>query len=114
MFNNIENPKNTFLIVGYCTPETPGGVLRSGAKTINVFDEEKVVRADVVIMDSFSAHGDKNEMLAFISNQTGKVKRLFLVHGEPETQKNFRGFLMEKGFNTIDIPAPGNEFEIRE
>lgn len=114
LFNNIENPKNTFLIVGYCTPETPGGVLRSGAKTINVFDEEKVVRADVVIMDSFSAHGDKNEMLAFISNQTGKVKRLFLVHGEPETQKNFRGFLMEKGFNTIDIPAPGNEFEIRE
>ncbi len=114
LFNNIENPKNTFLMVGYCSPETPGGVLRSGAETITIFEEEKVVRAEVVIMDSFSAHGDKNEMLAFIANQSRALKRMFLVHGEPETQKNFKYFLQEKGFNQtlIEIPAPGQEVSI--
>jgi metallo-beta-lactamase family protein len=110
LFNNIENPKHTFLIVGYCSPDTPGGVLRSGAETITLFDEEKMVKAEVIIMDSFSAHGDKNEMYNFIANQKGKVKRIFLVHGEEETQVNFKHFLMEKGMGQIEIPTVGQEF----
>lgn len=112
LFNNIENPKNTFLIVGYCSPETPGGILRSGAETINIFDEEKVVRAEVIIMDSFSAHGDKNEMYDFMANQKGKVKKIFLVHGEIDTQTNFKNFLIEKGMGTIEIPSIGQEIAI--
>jgi metallo-beta-lactamase family protein len=112
LYNNIENPKNTFLMVGYCSPETPGGVLRAGATTINIFDEEKVVRADVVIMDSFSAHGDKKEMYEFILNQKPTLKRMFLVHGELETQTNFKYFLQSRGFETIDIPKPGEVFTI--
>jgi metallo-beta-lactamase family protein len=112
LFNNIEDPKNTFLIVGYCSPETPGGILRSGAETINIFDEEKVVRAEVKIMDSFSAHGDKNEMYDFISNQKGSVKKIFLVHGELDTQTNFKQFLIDKGMGMIDIPSPGQEIDL--
>ncbi|MBC7885501.1 MAG: MBL fold metallo-hydrolase [Saprospiraceae bacterium] len=112
LFNNIEDPKNTFLMVGYCSPETPGGILRSGANIIRVFEEDKIVRADVVIMDSFSAHGDKNEMYDYIKNQKGKVKKIFLVHGELETQKSFKYFLQEKGFSDISIPSPGEEVYI--
>jgi metallo-beta-lactamase family protein len=112
LFNNIENPKNTFLMVGYCSPETPGGILRSGAKTIRLFDENKVVRADVVIMDSFSAHGDQNEMYDFIKNQKESLKKLFLVHGELDTQQNWKSFLQDKGFGEIQIPAPAQEFDI--
>ena len=112
LYNNIENSRNTFLMVGYCSPETPGGILRSGAKTINIFDEEKVVRADIVIMDSSSAHGDKNEMYDFIANQKVRTKRLSLVHGELDTQTNFKYFLKDKGFGEIEIPAPGHEFQI--
>ncbi len=110
--NNIENPKNTILIVGYCSPETPGGALRAGAETIELFDEEKKVRADIVIMDSFSAHGDKNEMYDFIANQKPTVKRIFLVHGELDTQNAFKNFLMEKGFSNIEIPGKGSEFNL--
>lgn len=112
LYNNIENPKNTFLIVGYCSPETPGGILRSGATEIEIFDELKAVRAEVKIMDSFSAHGDKSEMLDFIKNQKGHVKKIFLVHGEPETQQNFKQFLIGEGMGMIDIPSPGQEVSI--
>jgi metallo-beta-lactamase family protein len=112
LFNNIENPKNTFLIVGYCTPETLGGQLRAGAKTVNVFFEEKQVLADVEIMDSFSAHGDKNEMADFISNQKGRVRKIFLVHGEEDTQNSFKYFLNTKGFKNIHIPFKGETINL--
>jgi len=112
LFNNIENPRSTILIVGYCSPETPGGQLRAGATSIELFDEEKQVLADIIVMDSFSAHGDRDEMLAFIENQTASAKQLFLVHGELDTQTNFKDFLNEKGFKNISIPAVGDEFII--
>jgi metallo-beta-lactamase family protein len=114
LFNNIDNPKHTFLIVGYCSPETPGGLLRSGAETIKVFDEEKQIKADVVIMDSFSAHGDQQEMFDFIKNQTSSCKKVFLVHGEPDTQAIFKTYLLDRGFAKIEIPALGEEFSIME
>ncbi|MCB9310352.1 MAG: MBL fold metallo-hydrolase [Lewinellaceae bacterium] len=110
LFNNIENPQNTFLIVGYATPDTPGGELRAGKSPITLFDQEKEVRAEVRIMDSFSAHGDRDEMFEFIENQRG-LKKLFLVHGEYETQLEFKEFLNAKGFHDIEIPEPGDEFD---
>ncbi len=104
IFNNIEDPNNTILIVGYCTPFTPGGVLRSGAKEITLFGQVKQVNAKVEIMDSFSAHGDRHEMLDFIKNQKESLKTLYLVHGEEETQKHYKTFLAEAGFKNIEIP----------
>ncbi|MDF1695179.1 MAG: MBL fold metallo-hydrolase [Saprospiraceae bacterium] len=111
LFNNIESQKNTFLIVGYCSPDTPGGMLRDGIESIKLFGEHKMVKADVRVMDSFSAHGDRNEMYDFIANQTS-LKKLFLVHGELERQEKFKSFLKEKGFSDIEIPAEGDEFTL--
>lgn len=112
LFNSIEDPKNTVLIVGYCSPGTTGALLRSGAETINLFAEEKTVNADIKIMDSFSAHGDRDEMFNLIKNQKGSTKKIFLVHGEPETLKNYKSFLIEKGMGMIAIPSAGQEVNI--
>ncbi len=111
--NNIENPRNTILIVGYCAPSTLGGLLRAGVKKVRLFGEEKTVKARVEIMDSFSAHGDHREMLDFLSNQDpDKIHRFFLVHGDYDRQKDFRKGLEEKGFQRIVIPVLGQEFKI--
>ena len=110
--NNIEDTKNTILIVGYCSPETPGGILRSGATGLKLFGEYKQVKADIEIMDSFSAHGDRDEMSDFISNQKPGLKKLFLVHGEYDTQQSWRSYLTEKGFQDIEIPAKGEIVEL--
>lgn len=110
LYNSISDARNTFLIVGYATPETPGGKLRRGDKIIKVFGEEKEVRADIVIMDSFSAHGDRDEMTAFIANQKATCQRLFLVHGELETQKKFKAHLQHHGFGRIEIPTLGQHY----
>ena len=112
LYNNIEDPKNTFLIVGYCSPDTPGGMLRNGIDRIKLFGEYKEVRAEVKVMDSFSAHADQQEMFDFIENQRSNLKELFLVHGEPATQIKFKEFLHEKGFNNVTIPTKGQIIKI--
>jgi metallo-beta-lactamase family protein len=107
LFNNVEDPRATFLIVGYCTPDTPGGKLRNGATTLKIFNKPLEVKADVEVMDSFSGHGDRDEMNVFVGNQKKKVKKIFLVHGEYDTQQAWRSFLRENGFEHIVIPAQG-------
>ena len=112
LFNSIENPKNTFLIVGYCSPDTPGGMLKNGIEEIKLFGEVKQVRATIKTMDSFSAHGDRKEMREFISNQK-RLKKLFLVHGELDRQNKFKDYLNEHGdYGDILVPALGDSYEL--
>jgi metallo-beta-lactamase family protein len=112
LFNNIDNPANTVLIVGYASPDTPAGQLRSGAQYLRLFGEYKNVNARVEIMDSFSAHGDYEEIAQFIDNQRKSVKKIFLVHGDYDVQKTFANTLNDKGFHNIEIPALGEEYTI--
>lgn len=112
LFNSIENHRNTVLIVGYASPETPAGRLRAGTNHLRIFGEEKMVRCDVEIMDSFSAHADRGEISDFVRNQQSSVKQLFLVHGEIERQESLKSHLMEQGFHRIDIPTLGEEYQI--
>ena len=63
-------------------------------------------------MDSFSAHGDRREIVNHINNQKSKVKKLFLVHGELDTQKEFSKYLDEHGFEDIVVPYEGQIFKL--
>lgn len=111
--NNISNPDNTILMVGYADPHSLGGKIRNGDKVVRIFGEEYAVKADVVVMDSYSAHADYREMIEYLSCQDKKaVKKLFLVHGEYETQLHFKERLTEAGFAHIIIPAAGEEYTI--
>ncbi len=112
--NNVENPKTTILIVGYASPNTPAGQLRDGKKTLNLFGKDLAVRADVEIMDSFSAHGDYEEILQMIGNQRATCQNLFLVHGDYAVQQVFQKYLLVNGFADVAIPALGDEVEFDE
>ena len=112
VFNNIDNPKNTILIVGYCSPGTPGGYLREGVDTLRLFGEWKPVRANVVVMDSFSAHADRLELLDFVRPHKKKMKKLFLVHGTLKKQKAFKELLHQYQIDQVEIPSLGQEFNI--
>lgn len=112
LFNNIEGEKNTFLIVGYCTPDSPGGMLRNGIQEIKLFNEIKQVRARIEVMDSFSAHADRSEMEEHLRNQKISTKKIFLVHGDYDTQLSFKGYLEAKGYKNIEIPQQGQTYEL--
>ena len=111
--NNVEKPSTTILLVGYCSPGSLGAILKTQPKEVRIFGEEFTVRADIEIMDSFSAHADYKEMIQYLSCQdASKVKQLFLVHGEIDTQPIFKNRLNAVGFDNIFIPAQGEGFDL--
>jgi len=111
--NNISDPKNTVLIVGYCAPTTLGARIAKGDKEVSIHGVVYPVKADIRKIESFSGHGDYNEMISFLSCQDKKaVSKTFIVHGEYETQKKYVELLHSEGFENVEIPARGQVFEI--
>lgn len=103
--NNIENSRNTILLVGYCEPHSLGGRLMAGAKEVHIFGILHEVHAEVGSIRSMSAHGDYEDLSQFLSCQDPKqVKALFIVHGEYDVQQAFRERLLKKGFTDVEIP----------
>lgn len=111
--NSISDPKNTVLAVGYCAPSTLGARILSGEKEVSIHGTVYEVKADIKKIDSYSGHGDYNEMLKYLECQDkSALGKTFIVHGEYKTQKNYAGFMQNSGFKNIEIPAHGAEFEI--
>jgi metallo-beta-lactamase family protein len=103
--NNISDPKNTILIVGYSEPNSLGGRLMNGAKRVRIFREEYDVKAEVGIMRSMSAHGDYDDLCQFLACQDPSlVKDVFIVHGEYNVQLEFQRRLLKKGFKMVEVP----------
>jgi metallo-beta-lactamase family protein len=111
--NNISNPQNTILVVGYCSPVTLGARIARGDKEVSIFGTVYKVNAEVKSIDSFSGHADYKEMIGFLNCQEkNAVHETFLVHGEYETQVKYSARLQEAGFNNIQIPSMRQEFTI--
>lgn len=111
--NNVENNKNTILLVGYCTPESLGGKLKAGHKLVRIFGEEKQVKAQVRVLDYYSSHADYKEIINYLGCiKSAKVKQTFLVHGEIDAQTELKQHLTKAGFNQISIPQLGEQFDI--
>jgi len=111
--NNISDPRNTILIVGYCAPTTLGARIGRGDKEVSIFGTVYEVKAEVKKIESFSGHGDYKEMINFIScqNKSG-LSKIFIVHGEYETQKKYVSSLLNEGFKNIEVPAKGQEYNL--
>lgn len=111
--NNIGDQKNTILMVGYCEPNSLGGRLKNGAEEVSIFGDDFKVQAEVQSIQSMSAHGDYEDLLKFMSCQdAGKVKTLFLVHGDYDVQLKFKEKLNAAGFSHVEIPDRHQEFEL--
>jgi len=111
--NNISDERNTILLVGYCEPSSLGGRLRSGAKKVRIHGGEYKVKARVEALDSYSAHGDYEEMADFLSCQNPSlVKGIYLVHGRYESQLIYREYLQKRGFTNVEIPADDSEISL--
>lgn len=101
--NNIENPNTTVMIVGYMAEHTLGRKLIDKEERIKIFGEEYQLKAQVVKINSFSGHADKNDLMRFINN-IGRKTKIFLVHGEMTQCGPFAESLRAEGFASVHIP----------
>lgn len=109
----IGNKNNAILFVGYCGVKSLGGQLLNGIKEVELFADPCSVIAEIGQLKGMSAHGDADDLTRFISNQdTQKIKKIFLVHGEFETQKAFADRLQIKGFTNIEIPEQHQQYDL--
>ncbi len=80
--NNITDRRNTILIVGYMAEHTLGRRLVEQAPLVRIFGEEFPLKAEVVVLNSLSAHADQRGLLDCVRAASGHLKQIFLVHGE--------------------------------
>jgi metallo-beta-lactamase family protein len=82
--NNIGNPVNLVLFIGYCAEHTLGAQILGGRNPVNIFGEPHEVRSRIASLDSFSGHADKNELRRYVQALGGDIKKIAVVHGEAD------------------------------
>ena len=103
----IGSPDNTVMIVGWQAQHTLGRRLVEGRMRVRIFGVERERRCDVKVLNGFSAHADRDGLVAFAEavRDAGPLRRVALVHGDPEPQKALKEALEERGFPDVRIPA---------
>jgi metallo-beta-lactamase family protein len=102
------DPKNTILFVGYQAEGTLGRRIEARPPTVRIYGDDVPLRADVKIIDGYSAHADQAELTAWIDGVKATSPRLgevFLVHGEADVQDIFKTALTAKGYS-VECPEP--------
>jgi len=83
--NNVGNPKNLILFIGYCAEHTLGAQIIAGKSPVNIFGEPYDVRAKVSTLDTYSGHADKHELKRYVQKISGNLRQIFCIHGEEES-----------------------------
>ncbi len=99
--NNIENPYNTIIVVGYMPMHTLGRRIIDGKPLVNIFGSPYELKAEVVVVDAFSAHADKNDLIRYVKDCKGRLKKVFIVHGDPEQSKALQKKIQSLNINAI-------------
>jgi metallo-beta-lactamase family protein len=86
--NGVGDSRNVVLVVGYMAENTLGRRIREKQDVVKIFGEPHEMRAHVEIIDGFSAHGDQDDLLHYAEKcgASGRLKKIFLVHGEADAQ----------------------------
>ncbi len=113
LHNNIENPKNTILFVGYQGEGTLGRQIRDKNNPVTILGDSLQVRAEITAIDAFSAHGDYEELIKWTEPMSKTLKKIFLVHGEEEAMISYKEKLNQKfPIAVVEIPNKGESFEV--
>jgi metallo-beta-lactamase family protein len=110
--NNIEDPRNTVLITGFMAQDTLGRKLVEKWPEVLIFGEPTRVRAEISSLDELSGHADQRELIQWIEPLTPGLRKVFLVHGEPQQSQTLAKLLHSTYGLEVAIPAPGDSFDL--
>lgn len=111
--NNIENPSTKILLVGFMAENTLGRRLQNHEPEVKIFGDKYQVRAEILQINAFSAHADYFEATEWLKSlDSSKLKKIFLVHGEPDAQKYFSGYLNDNNFKSVQIIKYNETYEL--
>jgi metallo-beta-lactamase family protein len=112
--HNVEDARNTILIVGYQAPDTLGKRIVDRQPRLRIHDQFFNLRAEVVVMNGASSHADREDFLAFLGPLANQTKSVRLVHGDLDQSTALAQLLAEHGFKDVAIPERGSTFVMDE
>jgi metallo-beta-lactamase family protein len=110
--NNIEDAKNTILIVSWQAPNTLGRRLADREKKVRIYGEEYEVKAEVATIGGLSAHAGQDFLKEYALRVKDRVKKVFLVHGESRPAAALSEKLVESGMDKPAYPQWGESVEV--
>ncbi|HET6146291.1 MAG TPA: MBL fold metallo-hydrolase RNA specificity domain-containing protein [Polyangia bacterium] len=112
--STVSDSRNTVVIVGFRAQHTLGRRLVERRSEIRIFGMMRPRRAEVVVLNGFSAHADQQGLLDFAEGvrSRGPLRRILLVHGEPPAQEALTRELTKRGFPSVHAPAPGERLRL--
>ena len=111
--NNIEDSRNTVVIVGWQAPNTLGRRLVEQAPVVRIFGMEYRREAEVVTLNGFSNHADQPGLLDWARAFKQRPERIFVVHGDPDAAQELAARLRrDLGFREVLIPSLHQTVEI--
>lgn len=114
LYNSVENPQNTVLIVGFQAEHTLGRRIVERQPEIPLLGDVKKLNAQVRVLNAFSGHAGQDELAQYITNANSKrLKRIFLVHGEPTQAEALMEVLSRVGIKNISLPVRGEKADLR-
>jgi len=109
LVTNISRRESTICFVGYQAVGTLGRNIIDGASKVRILGQRYPVRARIAQIYGFSAHADRNSLLAWLSNLKKAPRHLFVTHGEVKTAQRFGRFVREKIGWDVSVPEYGTE-----
>ena len=111
--HNLWRAESTILFVGYQAEGSLGRRLVEGLKRVRVIGEEVVVRARIKSMQGFSAHADANQIMDWLGQiQNPKPAKVFIVHGEAQSQEALKARIQKECGEEVYIPFRGDVAKI--
>lgn len=111
MAKMLPNPKNTVLLVGYQAAGSRGRSLEEGEPHVKIHGKWIPVHAAIVKIESFSVHADSDELISWLRN-IKKVKKVFVVHGEPDSENALATRLRRELHWNVFVPKSEESFEL--
>ena len=110
--NNIEDPRNTVLIVSFQAEHTLGRRIAEKQEKVRIFGDQYRLRAQVNVIDAFSAHADRDELLSWIGRTAPHLKGVSVVHGEEQQSLALADGISKLGVGPISVPHHGETLSV--
>ena len=110
--DNLPRAESSVVIIGFQAQGTLGRRLVDGAQRARIFGDEIEVRAAVHTIGGLSAHADRSGLLGWLRGFRRAPQRTFVVHGEYETARTFRGVIEQELGWHAEVPGPGHSVGI--
>jgi len=104
----VDDPRCSIILVSYQAQGTTGRRLLEPKPTVRFQGRDWNKWLDVIHLDGFSGHADKNDFIAYLKPLVGHVGKVRLIHGEREQAAALADTLRELGFDDVAVPAPGD------